>query len=80
MIRFLYVVKNRMSDEGFDRAVEVYELRRDGYPKFVVANYRMKAVSWAGAKAEAIMMVGKERGHAHNGRDFDCNTIRMGTL
>lgn len=56
--RFIYTEKPRLSDRGYNTAVEVYEITGDSV-ELVASNYKISTASWKGVEGEAVDVLAK---------------------
>lgn len=63
MKRYIYIQCNEKADRGYNRAIEVYLLKRGGFPEFVHGHYALDSATWYGMRGEAIRIVNRIHGH-----------------
>lgn len=80
MKRYVYIHRDDLSDRGYNVGIEVYQLVRGGFPRFVGADYKINSASWKGAKATATMVACEKDGHKHDGYNFISKNIAIQEL
>ena len=63
MKRYVFIEVDHLSARGYNKAIEVYLLKRYAFPEFVGGNYKIQSASWKGDRTVASEIISERHGH-----------------